>query len=144
MTNYHTQSLYNCLSENKIKKLELLLNKDNVNTIYESEFWTMPLMLAVNISNLEVVKYLHKLGANLNYKNKLGQSILDWAAASGTSDNLEKCKYIIENTQAVDLNWQNVSPKMYDELKAFVEMMILKEKLEKNILVNAIQKVKKI
>jgi hypothetical protein len=140
----NTQTLTNAAKNNDLEKLSQILNKENINQIYMSEFWQSPMILIAYFSNLEALKLAHQLDGNLNYCDSTGESVLQWTAVSPTNDALEKCKYIIEQTQAVELNWNNVSKDICDDLRAFVEMMLLKEKLDANLMTSQVKKTQKL
>lgn len=137
-------SLTNAARGNDLKKLEEILNKDNINQVYESEFWHTPIMLIAYVSNLKVLQFAHKLNANFSVKHRSGQNVLQWAAVSMTPDALDKCKYIIEQTKAVELNWDSVSKEIRDDLRAFVEMMLLKDKLDANLITPSFKRTQKL
>lgn len=120
------------LEESNIEKLKLILTKENVNNSYIQFIWETPLFLAADLSNLEVIKYLHSINANLFYKNRVGESVIDWAIAAKHQD-IEKVKYLMLEMNCFNVKWNQVPEKLKPALQEFTEMMLLKNKLEKDL-----------
>jgi ankyrin repeat protein len=51
-------------------------------------------LLAMNVSNLQTVKFLLKKGSNVNYKNNFGNAL---SIGSSDDSNIQKIKYVLQN-----------------------------------------------
>ena len=78
----------NAVYKNDILKLQNILNHNitiNLNEMF---------LLAVEVSDLNTVKFLLDNGSDINYKNNFGNAL---SKASGNDSNLDKIKYILKS-----------------------------------------------
>ncbi len=89
-------SLYNIIGEQRTNKLKSIINEENVNE--KLKFGHTPIMVAAEYNNLEAVKYLVNIGANVNDTDEYGRTALFYACEMMIDSNkIDIIKYLIEH-----------------------------------------------
>jgi len=91
----------NAVYKNDISKLQSIL--EHSTTINMNEMF----LLAMEVSNLETVKFLLNNGADINYKNSFGNAL---SRAASNDSNLKKIQYILNSNSSLNQGLGDNSP----------------------------------
>lgn len=91
--------LMNLIGEGNIDKLDRYIDDNNIDVDYDSG---MMLILAAKTGKLDMVKFLHNIGANLKIRRNLA---LKRALVFGQE---EVAKYLLSNTEISDEEKENI------------------------------------
>jgi len=82
-----------CCEEGSLNSVKAILNKYPEFVNEPDQYGITPFFSAIKKRHLDVASYLHSKGANIEAKNRAGQSALFWTAAN---DDVEGTKWLLE------------------------------------------------
>jgi ankyrin repeat protein len=91
-----------CCEEESLSSVKTLLNKYPEFVNEPDQYGITPFFCAVKRNHLDIASYLYSKGADIEAKNRAGQSALFWTAAN---NDLQGTKYLLElgaNINSVD------------------------------------------
>lgn len=99
--NNHFTPLLFATNSNKPEIAEFLISKGaNVDDVFFPDYYgSTPISFAIRNNNLDLVKLLHEKGANIQFRTKLEENYLHFAAAQ---NRVEIAEYLINN--GIDVN----------------------------------------